>query len=282
MCDSVQSEVVSLAEIAIDWLKVRGPEVVFDLLASILLFFVGKYLIGFLGRALSKAMGKASHERELLAKFIISVLLKVAWAVLFVIILSRLGVEVAPLIAGLGVTGFILGFAFQESLASLAAGVMIAFNEPFKIGDYVSIGGYEGTVLKLDMMAVVLATADNRRVTIPNKQCWGSPIVNYSSLELRRVDLAVGVAYGTDIAWARKIACDALASLPTVLKDPSPLVEVKSLDDSAVVLTCRVWVANADYWPTFFAGNQKLLEELARANITIPFPQLDVHLDKNA
>ena len=128
------------------------------------------------------------------------------------------------------------------------------------------------------MMAVTLATPDNRRITIPNKSAWGSPIVNYSALATRRVDMSIGIAYGADISLARKTAIETIAALPGVLSDPAPMAEVKSLDDSAVALTIRAWTANADYWAVFFAANQALTEAFAAKGIRIPYPQLDVHV----
>ena len=128
------------------------------------------------------------------------------------------------------------------------------------------------------MMAVTMATGDNKKITIPNKQVWGAPIVNYSALARRRVDFAVGVSYGTDISLAKKTAIAAVSSVKGVLADPAPMAEVKSLDDSSVALTVRAWANNADYWSVYFAGIQSIKESFDRAGVTIPFPQMDVHV----
>lgn len=276
----MQEEVESVFQPIVEWLTEKGVEYAVDVVAALVILIVGALAIRLLGTALRKALIRSDGRHALASRFIVSVLVKTAWAFLAVIILGKLGVNVGPLIAGLGVTGFVLGFAFQESLGSLASGLMIAINEPFKVGDYVAVGGFEGTVLQLDMMAVTLATPDNRRITIPNKSAWGSPIVNYSALATRRVDMAIGIAYGADISLARKTAIETIAALPGVLSDPAPMAEVKSLDDSAVALTIRVWTANADYWTVFFAANQALKEAFAAKGIQIPYPQLDVHVDQ--
>jgi len=262
------------------WLQTAGLNFGVRLVAALVIFVVGVILIRILASFLHRTLGKIEGDNALLVKFITSVCVKLSWAFLLVLVLGKLGVEVAPLIAGLGATGLVIGFACQESLGSLAAGVMIALNHPFKVGDYVVIAGYEGRIDSLDMMAVVLHTADNRRVTVPNKTAWSSPIVNYSALALRRVDLAIGIAYGADIAKAKAVALEVLGAHPAVLRDPAPLAEVKSLDDSAVSLTIRAWVKNADYWTAYFDGLQLLKEAFDRAGIAIPFPQLDVHLDR--
>lgn len=276
----MQEEVESVFQPIVEWLTEKGVEYAVDVVAALVILIVGALAIRLLGTALRKALIRSDGRHALASRFIVSVLVKTAWAFLAVIILGKLGVNVGPLIAGLGVTGFVLGFAFQESLGSLASGLMIAINEPFKVGDYVAVGGFEGTVLQLDMMAVTLATPDNRRITIPNKSAWGSPIVNYSALATRRVDMAIGIAYGADISLARKTAIETIAAIPGVLSDPAPMAEVKSLDDSAVALTIRVWTANADYWTVFFAANQALKEAFAAKGIQIPYPQLDVHVDQ--
>ena len=155
---------------------------------------------------------------------------------------------------------------------------MIALNKPFAVGDYVIAGGVEGSVRELNMMAVVMTTPDNKRVTVPNKAVWGSAITNFSAMETRRVDVAVSVAYGTDIALAKQTAIDALAQIPEIIADPAPMTEVSSLGESGVVLTVRGWCKNADYWTAYFAATRKVKESFAAKGVHIPFPQLDVHV----
>ena len=196
------------------------------------------------------------------------------------VILGKLGVNVGPIIAGLGVTGFILGFAFQESLGNLASGLMIAINAPFKLGDYVIVAGLEGTVIKVDMMATELATADNKKVVIPNKSAWGSPITNFSALGRRRVDIQIGIDYGCDVAKAIRIALETLPTVPGVLADPAPAVSVAKLDDSAVTLNVRPWANGANYWNVFNDVQVAIKSAFEKNDISIPFPQLTVHMDK--
>ena len=272
----------NLATAAMEWLKTAGVDYGFRILGALAILIVGAIAIRIFAGVLTRLLEKTKlGAKSLVAKFIASVAVKVAWAFLAVIVLGKLGVDVGPLIAGLGVTGFVVGFAFQESLGSLAAGLMIAINKPFKVGDYVSAAGLEGAVTALDMMAVTMATGDNKKITIPNKQVWGAPIVNYSALERRRVDFAVGVSYGTDLSLAKKTAIAAVSSVKGVLADPAPMAEVKSLDDSAVALTVRAWAKNSDYWSVYFAGIQSIKESFDRAGVSIPFPQMDVHVTQS-
>ena len=245
-----------------------------------LILLIGAVAISVMSRLLRKAITRADGRHALAVHFAVSAAEKTGWAFLIVMVLEKLGVDVAPIIAGLGVTGFIIGFACQESLASLAAGLMIAINEPFKVGDYVVVAGLEGSITALDMMAVTLATPDNRKITIPNKAAWGQPIINFSALGTRRVEFPIGIAYGADITLAKKTALETISAVPGVMTDPAPMVEVKSLDDSAVTLVVRAWSKTADYWSVYFAGIQSVKESFDKAGVAIPFPQLDVHVVK--
>ena len=243
-----------------------------------LILLVGGIIVKLLGHVLRKAISRADGRHALIVRFVVSAAEKIGWAFVIVMALEKLGIDVAPIIAGLGVTGFVIGFACQESLASLAAGLMIAVNEPFKVGDYVVVAGFEGSVTALDMMAVTLSTPDNKKITIPNKAAWGQPIVNFSALGRRRVDVAIGISYGADISLAKKTALEVISAIEGVLPDPAPMAEVKSLDDSAVALTVRAWANTPDYWKVYFAATQGVKEAFDRVGVTIPFPQLDVHV----
>ncbi|MBR1871420.1 MAG: mechanosensitive ion channel family protein, partial [Kiritimatiellae bacterium] len=162
--------------------------------------------------------------------------------------------------------------------SNFASGLMIALNRPFEVGDYVKLNDVEGAVREMNMIATTLTTPDNKKLVIPNKLVWGSTITNFNTLGKRRVYMKVGVAYGTDLALARKVAVETAAALPGVLADVAPVAEVVSLDDSAVTMTVRVWTASADYWTCYWAGLPALARAFADAQISIPFPQMDVHV----
>ncbi len=187
------------------WLTEKGLDFAMNLVFALVILLVGWLAIKLIAFTVRKALMRGKAKGRLLADFICSVVTKACWAVLIVMVLGRLGVNVTPLIAGLGVTGFILGFAFQESLGNLASGMMIALNEPFKVGDFVDAAGLSGTILEVNMMATVMKTADNKRIVLPNKSVWGGPIVNYNALGLRRVDLQVG-SPGSCASRRRRVA----------------------------------------------------------------------------
>lgn len=262
------------------WLTAQGAAWALNVVFALVLLIVGAWVIRWVGGAVRKVAMRGGAKRELLANFAVSVVTKTCWAFLVVTALARVGVDVAPIIAGIGVTGFILGFAFQESLGNLASGLMIALNEPFKPGDFVTVAGLEGTISEVNMMATVLLTGDSKRIVIPNKSAWGGPIVNYSATGKRRVDIKVGVAYGTDIGKALALAEQAVKGVSGVLADPAPAFSIASLDDSAVTLNIRPWAATADYWAVHHGVQKAVLESFAAGGVSIPFPQIDVHLDK--
>jgi small conductance mechanosensitive channel len=195
-----------------------------------------------------------------------------------VVVLAQLGVQVGPLIAGVSVTGFIIGFAFQDTLSNFAAGLMLLANSPFKVGNFVEVNGHSGVVRELNIVATVLTTPDNKRLTIPNKLVWGSTITNFTALDTRRVDMTVAISYGSDINKAREIIKQVLAEDDRVLKDPAPTVEVMSLADSSVNFVVRPWSKTTDYWALYFSTMQKVKERLAANGVEIPFPQRVVHI----
>jgi small conductance mechanosensitive channel len=259
------------------WFAEKAPAFAFNLVSALVILVLGWIATKVVVAAVGKAMAHGREKNALLVGFVRNATSKVCWAVLLVVVLGKLGVDIAPIIAGLGVTGFILGFAFQESLGNLASGLMIAINEPFKIGDYVIVAGNEGTVLKVDMMATVLATADNKKVIIPNKSAWGGPITNFSALGQRRVDLQVAVAYSADVAAAIRVALDALKSVPGVLADPQPAVAVAALSDGRVTLNVRPWVDGAKYWDVFNDAQIAVKNALEKNGVAAAVPHLVVH-----
>ena len=261
----------------VTWISEKGVDFAINVISAALIFLVGWLVIRLIGAAVLRALTRNGKKKTLFTSFVSSVVMKICWAILLVMVLGRLGVDVAPLIAGFGVTGFILGFAFQESLGNLASGMMIAINEPFKVGDVVDAAGHTGAIVEVNMMATVMATADNKRIVLPNKSVWGGPIVNYSALDKRRVDLQVGIAYGENVERAISAIRETVAKVPGVLAEPAPAVAVAGLDESQVTMNVRPWSKTGDYWAVYSGVLQAVKEELDRAGIEIPFPQVMVH-----
>ena len=260
------------------WFSEESLHLLFSIIGIVLILVVGKILIVVLKKILAKAFSRSKKINELMAKFLLKVISVVCWIFVFLVVLSHLGVDLAPIIAGLGITGFILGFAFQETLGNLLAGVMIVLNAPFRVGDYVEVGSMNGTIRDMDMMSVTLSTPDNKRVIMANKLIWGQAIINYSYTETRRVEMGVSIAYDSDVNKAKQLIWDILNSYTEILPEPAPVVAVNKLNDSSVDLVVRPWTKPADYWAVYFRFQQEILERFRAEGIEIPLPQRDVHL----
>ncbi|MGB1012645.1 MAG: mechanosensitive ion channel family protein [Nannocystaceae bacterium] len=265
---------------AIKWLKASAPGFLADVLAFFVILLLGKFLIAGILRVLRSVIRKSKRASELIERFILNVAHKVLWVLVLMVGLSKLGIDMGPMIAGLGVGGFIIGFAFQETLGNFAAGMMLIINEPFKVGDYIEAAGAAGSVSDVNIMASTLTTADNRVITIPNRKVWGDKIVNFSAMELRRLDLVIGISYSADIERAVKTIEGLLDASAKVVADPEPVVAVNELADSAVNLVVRPWCGKTDYWPLRFELMRGIKEAFDSEGIEIPFPQVDLHVKK--
>jgi len=277
-----QMEIRSVWESIRLWFSEESLNLLFSIVGILLILIVGKILIVVLRKLMGRMFSRSKKINELMAKFLLKVVSVISWTFVFLIVLTQMGINLAPILAGIGVTGFILGFAFQETIGNLLAGVMIVLNAPFRIGDYVEVGSMNGTVRDMDMMSVTLATPDNKRVIMANKLIWGQAIVNYSYTDTRRVEMGVSIAYDSDVGKAKEILWDIINSYPEVLPEPKPVIAVNKLNDSSVDLVVRPWTQPADYWTVYFRFQQEVLEKFRAAKVEIPFPQLDVHMPETA
>lgn len=259
-----------------DHLVSKGLEYLPKLIMVLVLVVVGYFVIKIIRKAVAKFFDKVNFDRAL-ETFIENIIGFVFWVILFVIILANLGVDVSGLIAGLGIMGFIVGFALKDTLGNLASGMFILFHKPFKVGDWVNIGGVVGGVEKVGIAACTLNSPDNVKITIPNSKIWGDTIQNYTGNKIRKIfNLQVGISYSDDIGKAIKIIQDILKKDKRVLKDPPPQVVVKSLGDNSVNIAVRPAIDKKDYWGVYFDSIRAIKEEFDKKGVTIPFPQRDV------
>jgi len=246
---------------------------------AIVVLLVGLILAGWIRRMVISATTRAKIEATL-AKFFGSL---AKWGVLIlvgIVILGILGIETASFAVVLGAAGFAIGMAMQGSLGNLAAGVMLLIFRPYKVGQVVNISGVTGKVDEIELFTTTIDTFDNRRFIIPNGSIFGSTIENISFHPTRRVDVPVGIEYKADLDRSREVLMQAAMSLDNLLEDPAPVVFLGDLGDSAVSWTVRVWVNAEDFWSTKEALTRAVKQHLDDAGIAIPFPQMDVHLDK--
>lgn len=211
---------------------------------------------------------------ELFLEKFINVGLKV---VLFVLVVTQLGVKSSSLIAIIGSAGLAIGLALQGSLANFAGGVLILLFKPFKVGDWISAQGLSGTVKEISIFTTKLNTFGNQIAIIPNGTLSNNNIVNYNGETTRRDKINVGISYGSDIKLAKQILLDLCAENENILKDPMPEVYVDTLADSSVVLSLRYWANNDVFWAAHFDIMEELKIRFEESGIEIPFPQLDVH-----
>jgi small conductance mechanosensitive channel len=215
---------------------------------------------------------------ELLKRMIVSLSTGTVLLLGLLVALSQLGIEVAPMLAGLGIAGFVLGFALQDTLGNFAAGVMILMYRPFDVGDMIDCaGGVFGLVSHMSLVSTTILTIDNKTLIVPNSKIWGDVITNVTAQSNRRIDLEFGIGYSDDIPHAEKILLAILEEHPKVLEDPEPVVKLHSLGDSSVNFVVRPWVARDDYWDVHWDITREVKMRFDREGVSIPFPQRDVH-----
>ncbi|MDB6178718.1 mechanosensitive ion channel family protein [Paracoccus sp. Z330] len=199
-------------------------------------------------------------------------------AIGLMIVLSALGIDIAPLFALVGGASFIAAFAMQDTLGNLAAGLMIMINRPFDEGDYVSVAGTGGTVSTVSIVSTTVLTPDNQVIVIPNSRVWGDVITNVTASATRRVDLVFGIGYDDSIETAQQTLEEVVKGHAMVLTDPAPVIRVNELADSSVNFIVRPWTKAADYWTVYWDLTRAVKEAFDRKGISIPFPQTDMHI----
>lgn len=264
---------------SVNLLTSEGPRLVFRLLLVMFILFAffqfAKLVQKGVDRALRSARVSISH---LLRRMIVSTVrnLIVIFGVMMAI--SQLGVSLGPLLAGLGIAGFIIGFALQDSLANFASGMMILMYRPFDVGDVVEAGGVRGRVRQMSLVNTTFNTLDNQMLVVPNNLIWQSVITNVTAQRTRRIDLTFGISYGDDIEKAEKILQEIVDEHEAVLDDPEPMIKVHELGESSVNFVVRPWVKTGDYWDTYWDLTKAVKLRFDKEGISIPFPQRDVHV----
>ncbi len=269
------TEIVSATTtVVMVWLGQNLP----GILTALLLQVVGWIFARWAGRWVRNVLERSGRMDATVIPVISSV---VRYGILIIVVvasLNQLGVPTTSILAALGAAGLAIGLALQGTLANIAAGFMLLWLRPFRVGDYIDAEGNAGTVREIGLFATELDTFDGIYRFVPNSQIWSKAIYNYTRNPARMTDMEVGIAYGADIEKARQIMLDLANGDDRVVNYPEPIVFVSSLDDSAVTLRYRVWIKTADYWGT----QRYLLEESKRqfdtAGVEIPFPQRVVHV----
>ena len=249
-----------------------------DVVGAVLLLIAGWMVAGWVQKHTARMLGAVERVDATLLSFVTQLVRYSILILVMVAVLAQFGVQTTSIIAVLGAAGLAVGLALQGTLANIAAGVLLLFLRPFKIGEYIDAGGVAGTVREIGLFATEFESYDGIFVMVPNSQLASAAITNYSRLPTRRLDLVIGISYGDNMNQAMTVLNDLLVHDDRILKEPAHQVMVKELADSSVNLNLRCWTKRQDYWSLLFDLTKQAKERLDKHGISIPFPQRDVHL----
>jgi len=248
-----------------------------NLIWAAVIFLVGRYIIRLIVNLIRRVM-KRTDQAPILVNFVVNVTSMALLLVVIIIALDQLGVDTTSLIAVLGAAGIAVGLALQDSLKNFASGALMVIFRPFKTGDYVEAAGVSGSVETIHMFHTLLRTPDNKVVIVPNGQIYSDSIINYSAMDTRRIDMQFGIGYDDDIRKARQLLEGIVNADERILDDPAPQIALSELADSSVNFVVRPWVKSGDYWAVKFDITEKVKLAFDDNGISIPYPQMDVHL----
>ncbi|MDA8429110.1 MAG: mechanosensitive ion channel [Geobacteraceae bacterium] len=246
-----------------------------QILTAIVLMGVGVFIARWAGNLIHRWLRSKAYD-EPVSNLIVKVVKLLIIGFIGLMALGQMGVQITPLIAGIGVAGVGLSLAMQGILGNLVAGLTIIFSKPFAIGEYIELLGVHGQVTDIDLFSTTLLHADNSRVIVPNRKIVGEILHNYGNI--RQLDLAVAIGYGTDLTLALSTVSAILQHTPTVLTEPAPVVGIAALNESSIALAIKPWVKVEDFIPAQAAIYQAVIERFRDRKIEIPFPRREIQL----
>ena len=273
----------NLPNLGFDWsyvinlVQTQGVDFGMNLLKAIVIFYVGKIVIGLLVRGLRKVMQRQEVDKTL-ETFISNLMRMVLMVIVIIAAIGALGIQTTSFIAIFGAAGLAVGLALQGSLSNFASGVLIVLFRPYRVGDFVEAAGISGVVVEVQILTTVLKTGDNKQIIVPNGQIMDSIITNYSANDTRRIDMVVGVSYDDDLDKVRAALEALVAAEDRILDEPACTIAVSELADSSVNFVVRPWVNTSDYWGVMFDMTEAIKKRFDKEGISFPFPQQDVHL----
>lgn len=253
-------------------------ELVWKVFIAIIIIVVGFKIVEYILNRVKKTKGFNKIEKTS-QSFILSILSVSLKIIVVIIAITNLGIPITSVITILGSAGLALGLALQGGLSNIAGGVMIMLFKPFKVGDYIDTHADSGTVKEINIFHTVLTTIDNKTIVLPNGNLSNSVIVNYTKMKDRRVDIDVSVSYNSDIDKVKKVLQEIAEKNTYRLKNKEIFIGLKEHSDSALIFTFRVWVSKDNYWDARFEMLEQIKKEFDKNNISIPFPQMDVHVN---
>ena len=247
------------------------------ILAALIIFFIGKYLINWANKLFAKMLQNRNVDASI-QSFLRSIVNITLLVMLFLTVIGKLGIELTSFAALLASVGVAVGMALSGNLSNFAGGVIILVFRPYKVGDYIEAStGASGKVTDIQIFHTVLTTSDNKVVFVPNGSMSNAVVTNYNRKETRRLQFTFGVEYGTDFEFAKSVLLEIINKDSRILKDPEPLIVVGELADSSVNIIVRVWVNSDDYWNVNFDMNKNVYATFNEKGISFPFPQLTIH-----
>ncbi len=273
--EQVENKVTQYSDIALGYATEYGLKI----LGAILIFFIGKWVARKIITLMRRGMERANVDPTLIS-FASNALYVVLIVMIVIAAISNVGVETTSFMAIFGAAGLAIGLALKDTLTNVGAAVLIIFFRPFKVGDFIEASGVMGNVKSINLFSTTLTTADNRSIIIPNGALIAGNIINYTGNNTRRIDMTFQIDYKDDLRLAKEVVLNVLQSHEKVLKDPEPVVAVGALERDGVQLIVRPWVAVEHYWDTMFEITESVKLEFDKHQITVPFPQMDLHVKK--
>lgn len=270
------SQIRDIFNSLLDIIAVYGLQV----LGAIAILIIGWMIAKWSHRATDKALSRIKAVDATLRGFLSQCVKYIILIFTAFAVLDQFGVQTTSILALLGAAGLAIGLALQGTLSNLAAGIMLMLFRPFRVGDYIEAAGTAGTVKELSLFVTELATPDNVRIIVPNKDLWNASISNYSYHQTRRIQITVGISYDSDIDRALSVLNEIVTADARHLADPAPQIVVADLADSSVNIIVRVWCNNADFWPFRFDLMKAVKQRFDKEGIEIPFPQRVMHMAK--
>lgn len=268
-------EITKYIDLAIQY----GIEYGLRIAGAIAIFIIGKWVAHKLSGIVAKLLTRAEVDKTL-SDFVVSLVDILLLVVVILAAVKNLGVDTTSLIAILGAAGLAVGLALQGTLGNIGSGVILILFRPFRVGDFITAGGESGTVRAITLFNTEMLTPDNKVILVPNSAIASSSITNYSAMRTRRVDFVFGIGYDDDLKLAKQTLREIIDADERILKEPASFIGVGELGERAVNFTVRVWVNAADYWGVHFDTIEKVKLAFDEKGITIPYPQMDVHLQE--
>ncbi|MFQ3323274.1 MAG: small conductance mechanosensitive channel [Pseudomonadales bacterium] len=259
-----------------------SSEILFKLVIFSFLVLAAYYLSKLAGKITRKAIDRSKGSvSKLMGDMLVAITSRSVLIIGILMAISQMGVSLAPVLAGIGVIGFIIGFALQDTLSNFASGIMILVYRPYDVGDFIETGAVKGNVNSMNLVSTTVLTIDHQTLIIPNNKIWGDVINNITAQKVRRVDMTFGVGYNQDIVRIENILADIIENHPSTLSEPECLVKVHELGEYSVNFIVRPWVKTEDYWPVYWDITRAVIDRFDQEGIKIPFPQRDVNLYQN-